>query len=88
MTACGGGRDRSVCDRHLLRASAAMQASVTAALWHSSSFGTAPGRLVLVKEAGSARPYDLAIFTLDTATSAEAAIERYAWRWAIGTLAA
>jgi hypothetical protein len=63
-------------------ASAAMQASVTAALWHGS-FGTAPGRLVLVKEPGSARPYDLAIFTLDTAASPEAVIERYAWRWPI-----
>ena len=63
-------------------ASAAMQASVTAALWHGS-FGTAPGRLVLVREPGSARPYDLAIFTLDTAASPEAAIERYAWRWPI-----
>jgi len=60
-------------------ASAAVQASVTAALWHGS-FGTAPGRLVLVEEPGSARPYDLAIFTLDTAASPEAVIERYAWR--------
>ena len=59
-----------------------MQASVTAALWHGS-FGTAPGRLVLVEEPGSARPYDLAIFTLDTAASPEAVIERYAWRWPI-----
>ena len=63
-------------------ASAAVQASVTAALWHGS-FGTAPGRLVLVEEPGSARPYDLAIFTLDTAASPEAVIERYAWRWPI-----
>ncbi len=63
-------------------ATAAVQASVTAALWHGS-FGTAPGRLVLVKEPGSARPYDLAIFTLDTAASPEAVIERYAWRWPI-----
>ena len=63
-------------------ATTAMQASVTAALWHGS-FGTAPGRLVLVKEPGSARPHDLAIFTLDTAASPEAIIERYAWRWPI-----
>ena len=59
-----------------------MQASATAALWHGS-FGTAPGRLVLVKEPGSARPCDLAIFTLDTAASPGAVIERYAWRWPI-----
>ena len=63
-------------------ATTAVQASVTAALWHGS-FGTAPGRLVLVKEPGSARPCDLAIFTLDTAASPEAVIERYAWRWPI-----
>ena len=60
-------------------ATTAMQASVTAALWHGSS-GTAPGRLVLVQEPGSARPHDLAIFTPGTAASPEAIIERYAWR--------
>jgi DDE superfamily endonuclease len=63
-------------------ATATMQASVMDALWHGS-FGTAPGRLVLVREPGSARPYDLAIFTLDVAASPEAVIERYAWRWPI-----
>ncbi|HUY46488.1 MAG TPA: transposase [Streptosporangiaceae bacterium] len=61
---------------------AAMQASAAAALWHGS-FGTAPGRLVLVKEPGSATPYDLAIFTPGTAAAPEAVIERYAWRWPI-----
>ncbi len=59
-----------------------MQASAMDALWHGS-FGTAPGRLVLVREPGSARPCDLAIFTLDVAASPEAVIERYAWRWPI-----
>ncbi len=49
-----------------IAATAAMQASAMDVLWHGS-FGTAPGRLVLVKEPGSARPCDLAIFTLDTA---------------------
>jgi hypothetical protein len=61
---------------------ATVQAAAASALWHGS-FGTAPGRLVLVKEPGSARPYDLAIFTLDTGAAAEAVIERYAWRWPI-----
>jgi hypothetical protein len=59
-----------------------LQASVMDALWHGS-FGTAPGRLVLVREPGSARPYDLGIFTLDTGLSAQEAIERYAWRWPV-----
>ena len=63
-------------------ATATMQASVMDALWHGS-FGTAPGRLVLVREPGSARPCDLAIFTLDAAASPGAVIERYAWRWPI-----
>ena len=61
---------------------ATVQAAAIDALWHGS-FGVAPGRLVLVKEPGSARPCDLAIFTLDTAASPEAVIERYAWRWPI-----
>src|ERR1035441_833776 len=61
---------------------ATVQAAAIDALWHGS-FGTAPGRLVLVKEPGSSRPCDLAIFTLDTAASPEAVIERYAWRWPI-----
>jgi hypothetical protein len=54
------------------------------ALWHGS-FGTAPGRLVLVRdlERDSGKPYDLGIFTLDTAASAQAIVERYSWRWSI-----
>jgi hypothetical protein len=61
---------------------ATVQAAAIDALWHGS-FGTAPGRVVLVRESGSAKPCDLAIFTLDTAASLEAVIERYAWRWPI-----
>ena len=59
-----------------------VQAASWPGLWHGS-FGTAPGQLVLMREPGSKKPYDLGIFTLDTALSAAEAIERYSWRWAI-----
>jgi hypothetical protein len=58
------------------------QAAASDALWHGS-FGTAPGRLVLVREPASARPYDLALFTLDTQAATATVIERYSWRWPI-----
>ena len=35
------------------------------------------------EEPDSAKPYDLAIFTLDTAATTAAVIERYSWRWPI-----
>jgi hypothetical protein len=57
-------------------------AVVTGALWHGS-FKDAPGQLVLVREPGSGKPYDLALFTLDLAATAAAVIERHSWRWAI-----
>jgi DDE superfamily endonuclease len=59
-----------------------VQAAVTGAMWHGSFKGT-PGQLVLVKDPGSVRPDDLALFTLDTAATAAAIIERYSWRWPI-----
>jgi hypothetical protein len=59
-----------------------MQVSARPALWHGS-FGPPPGQLVLARDPDSAKPYDLGIFTLDTAASPEAVIERYACRWAI-----
>ena len=52
------------------------------ALWYGS-FRDAPGRLVLMREPGSKKPYDLGIFTLDTALTPVQAIERYSWRWPI-----
>jgi hypothetical protein len=60
----------------------AVQMADAEALWHGS-FGTAPGRVVLVKDPGSAKPYDLGLFTLDTAASPAAIAERYSWRWPI-----
>jgi DDE superfamily endonuclease len=59
-----------------------VQAAVTEALWHGS-FKDTPGQLVLVKDPGSGKPYDLALFTLDRAATAAAIIERYSWRWPI-----
>jgi hypothetical protein len=52
------------------------------ALWHGS-FKDAPGRLVLMREHDSKKPYDLGIFTLDTTLTPVRAIERYSWRWPI-----
>ena len=59
-----------------------VQAAAWPALWHGS-FKGAPGQLVLMREPDSKKPYDLGIFTLDTALTPEAAIERYSWRWPI-----
>lgn len=54
------------------------------AIWYGA-FGNTPGRLVLAAESGSTSPYDLALFTTDTAASAGQVIARYAQRWAIET---
>jgi len=59
-----------------------VQVTVRDALWYGS-FKSAPGQLVLVREPGSKKPYDLGLLTLDTKASAEAIAERYSWRWAI-----
>jgi hypothetical protein len=59
-----------------------VQASSMPALWHGS-FRSAPGQLVLIREPGSAKPYDLGLFTLDTEADPETIAERYSWRWAI-----
>ncbi len=67
---------------HAYGEEAKVQAAACDALWHGS-FKSAPGQLVLVREPGSAKPYDLGIFTLDTQASPAAVIERYSWRWAI-----
>ncbi|MGH3070473.1 MAG: IS701 family transposase [Streptosporangiaceae bacterium] len=61
---------------------ATVQAATVEALWHGS-FKGAPGRVVLVRDPGSGKPYDLGLFTLDTAAAPAATVERYSWRWAI-----
>jgi hypothetical protein len=59
-----------------------IQAAAVPGLWYGS-FRGAPGQLVLMRDPGSKKPYDLGIFTLDTSLSPGAAIERYSWRWPI-----
>jgi hypothetical protein len=59
-----------------------LQAATAECLWYGS-FKDAPGRLVLTREPGSKKPYDLGIFSLDTAASPARLIERYSWRWPI-----
>jgi len=53
-----------------------------ACLWYGS-FGNRPGRCVLVRELGSSKAYDLALFTLDQTAIPEQIVERYAMRWSI-----
>jgi hypothetical protein len=67
---------------HAYGQDATVQVAEAEALWHGS-FKHAPGRLVLVRDPGSAKPYDLGLFTLDTAATAVQVIERYSWRWPI-----
>ena len=61
---------------------ATVQAATVEALWHGS-FKGAPGRVVLVRTRDSGKPYDLGLFTLDTAAAPAAIAERYSWRWPI-----
>ncbi|MCA1674897.1 MAG: transposase [Actinobacteria bacterium] len=51
-------------------------------IWYGS-FGNTIGRCVLVREEGSTKPYDLALFTTDTVATAAEIVERYAVRWSI-----
>jgi hypothetical protein len=60
----------------------AVQVAAAGALWHGS-FKTAPGRVVLVRDPGSGKDYDLGLFTLDTEADPAAIAERYSWRWPI-----
>ena len=65
-----------------LRQGRDVQVACCQALWYGS-FRSAPGQLLLIREPGSAKPYDLGLFTLDTQASPAALAERYSWRWAI-----
>jgi len=67
---------------HVYGQDATVQIASREALWHGS-FKTAPGRLVLVREPGSRKPYDLGLFSLGTEASPAAIAERYSWRWPI-----
>jgi hypothetical protein len=52
------------------------------ALWYGC-FKSAAGQLVLVRDPDSRKPYDLGLFSLDTAAAPAAIAERYSWRWPI-----
>ena len=65
-----------------LRQGQEVQIAASEALWYGS-FKSAPGQLVLIREPGSHKPYDLGLFTLDTSASPAAIAERYSWRWPI-----
>ena len=60
----------------------AVQIAALQGLWHGS-FKTVPGRVVLVRDPGSPKAYDLGLFTLDTDADPAAIAERYSWRWPI-----
>src|SRR5262249_13185283 len=51
-------------------------------IWYGS-FRNAHGQCVLVREADSTKPYDTALFSLDTEATASQIVERYAVRWSI-----
>jgi hypothetical protein len=51
-------------------------------LWYGC-FGPACGRIVLVREIGSDKPYELALFTTDLTAGAAQIVARYARRWSI-----
>ncbi|MGO9163328.1 MAG: transposase [Streptosporangiaceae bacterium] len=67
---------------HVYGQDTAVQVTAVGALWHGS-FKTAPGRVVLVRDPGSGKAYDLGLFTLDTGADPAAIAERYSWRWPI-----
>ena len=67
---------------HVYGQDTTVQIAAAGALWHGS-FKTAPGRVVLVRDPGSAKPYELGLFTLDTQADPAAIAERYSWRWPI-----
>jgi DDE superfamily endonuclease len=51
-------------------------------LWYSV-FGPQPVTVVLVREDGSSRPYDLALITTNIPATAAQVVERYAARWSV-----
>jgi hypothetical protein len=59
--------------------------AVVNGLWYGA-FRTRPVRLVLIRDPGSTKPYDLALVTTDLATPLDAIVARYSWRWGIEVL--
>jgi hypothetical protein len=77
--ACAAWADAVI---HVYGQDVAVQIAACDALWHGS-FKTAPGRIVLVRDPGSPKPYEPGLFTLDTSADPAAIAERYSWRWPI-----
>jgi hypothetical protein len=59
-------------------------AAVTGLWW--GAFHRRPCRLVLIRDEGSDKPYDLALVTTDLAADPAEIVSRYAWRWQIELL--
>ena len=60
---------------HVYGHDTAVQIAAADALWHGS-FKTAPGRVVLIRDPSSGKPYDLGLFTLDSQADPAAIAER------------
>jgi hypothetical protein len=54
-------------------------------LWYGA-FHTRPVRLLLIRDPGSTKPYDLAQVTTDLTTPPVGIVTRYSWRWGIEVL--
>jgi hypothetical protein len=61
---------------------ATVQIAVIDCLWHGS-LRHLPVHVILVKDPGSSRPYDIALVTTDRAAGAATIVARYADRWSI-----
>jgi Transposase DDE domain len=61
---------------------ATVQLAQTSCLWYGSLHAVAV-RVILVREHGSNKPYDIALVTTDLSTSAQAIVCRYARRWSV-----
>jgi hypothetical protein len=59
-----------------------VELAVWDAIWYGA-FGNTDGRVIMVREAGSSKPYELALFTTDRISSIELVVARYAGRWGI-----
>jgi hypothetical protein len=59
--------------------------AVVTGLWYGA-FRTRPVRLLLIHDADSTKPYDLALVTTDLTTPTAQIVARYSWRWSIEVL--
>lgn len=59
--------------------------AVVAGLWYGA-FHRRPCRLILIRDLGSTKPYDLALVTTDLAADVTQIVARYSFRWGIEVL--